>query len=256
MNEATLETMHKMNLLGMYRVFKTSLESGKKEKCTTDEMISNLVQSEWDDRQNRGIERLVKNARFRYKASMEELNFKIDRNMDKNQIMRLGECKFIDKKENILITGSTGIGKSQTASAIGHQACYLGYKVAYYNTVKLIGKLKIARADGSYIKELARLERQDVLILDDFGIQPFDAQGRSMLMEIIEDRHGKGSVIITSQVPVNKWHDVIGDKTLADAILDRIIHQAHRIELKGESMRKRNLNGEKSSTKQEAVTTA
>lgn len=240
MNEATLERMRKMNLLGMHRVFKTSLESGKKEKCTTDEMISNLIQSEWDDRQNRGIERLVNKAKFRYKASMEELNYRIDRNIDKNQIMRLGDCNFINKNENILITGSTGIGKSYIGSAIGHQACYLGYKVVYHNTAKLIGKLKIAKADGSYMKEIAKIERQNILILDDFGIQPFDAQGRAMLMEIIEDRHGKGSVIITSQVPVNKWHDVIGDKTLADAILDRIIHQSHRIELKGESMRKKN----------------
>src|ERR1035437_4188221 len=120
MNEATLERMRKMNLLGMHRVFKTSLESGKKEKCTTDEMISNLIQSEWDDRQNRGIERLVNKAKFRYKASMEELNYRIDRNIDKNQIMRLGDCNFINKNENILITGSTGIGKSYIDSGIGH----------------------------------------------------------------------------------------------------------------------------------------
>lgn len=242
MNETTLEKMRKMNLFGMHRVFKTSLESGKKEKCTTDEMIANLIQSEWDDRQNRGIERLTKNAKFRYKASMEEISFENTRNIDKNQIKRLGECTFINKNENIFITGSTGIGKSYIGSAIGHQACSLGYKVLYHNTAKLIGKLKIAKADGSYPKEVAKIERQNVLILDDFGIQPFDAQGRAMLMEIIEDRHGKGSLIITSQVPVSKWYDVIGDKTMADAILDRIIHQSHRLELKGESMRKKTPN--------------
>jgi DNA replication protein DnaC len=256
MNEITLEKMRKLNLFGMYRVFKASLESEKKEKCTTDEMIANLIQSEWDDRQNRGIERLVKNAKFRYKASMEELNYKIERNIDKNQIMRLGECNFISKKENVLITGSTGVGKSYIGSAIGHQACYLGYKVVYHNTAKLIGKLKLAKVDGSYTKEIAKIERQNILILDDFGIQPFDEQGRTMLMEIIEDRHGKGSVIITSQVPVSKWHDVIGDKTMADAILDRIIHQSHRIEIKGESMRKRNLSSEKSSIKKEIAITS
>ena len=239
MNNATLEKMRKMNLLGMHRAFKTSLESGKAEKYTADELISNLIESEWDDRQNRSIERLIKNARFRYKASMEEINFDSDRKIDRNQIMRFGDCSFITKNENILFTGSTGIGKSYIASAIGHQACSLGQRVLYYNTVKLMGKLKIAKADGSYIKEVAKIERQNLLILDDFGIQPFDAQGRAMLMEIIEDRHGKGSIIVTSQVPVNKWHDVIGDKTMADAILDRIVHQSHRIELKGESMRKK-----------------
>ena len=242
MNTATLEKMRKMKLFGMHRAFKTSIESGKTENYTSDEMISNLIESEWDDRHNRSIERQLKNARFRYKASMEELNYQIDRNIDKNQIMRFAECSFITKNENILITGSTGIGKSYIASAIGHQACGLGFKVLYYNTAKLIGKLKIAKADGTYQKEIAKIERNNLLNLYDFGIQPFDAPGRAMLMEIIEDRHGKSSLIVTSQVPVNKWYEVIGEKTMADAILDRIIHQSHRLELKGESMRKRSAN--------------
>lgn len=239
MNEATLEKMRKMNLFGMHRAFKTSIESGKTENYTPDEMVGYLLDSEWDDRKNRSIERQLKNARFRYKASVEELQFEGDRNIDKNQLMRFADCSFIDKYENILITGSTGIGKSYIATAIGHQACCLGYKVLYHSAPKLMSKLKIAKADGSYIKEMAKIEKQDLLILDDFGIQPFDAPGRAMLMEIIEDRHGKGSVIVTSQLPVSKWYDIIGDKTMADAILDRIIHQSHRIELKGESMRKK-----------------
>ncbi|MES2514706.1 MAG: IS21-like element helper ATPase IstB [Bacteroidota bacterium] len=239
MNTETLEKMRKMKLLGMFRAFKTSIESGKNENYTTDEMISNLIESEWDDRKNRGIERQLKNAKFRYKASIEEFHFDTDRNVDKNQIMRFGECTFINKHENILITGSTGIGKSYIASAIGHQACSLGYKVIYHNTNKLMAKLKIAKADGSYIKEIAKIERQSLLILDDFGLQPLDAQGRSMLMEIIEDRHGKSSTIVTSQVPVSKWYDIIGEQTVADAILDRIVHESHRLELKGESMRKK-----------------
>ena len=134
MNTATLEKMRKMKFFGMYRTFKTNLDSGNTETYTVDEMISNLIDSEWDDRKNRGIERQLKNAKFRYKASMEELNFETDRNFDKNQLMRFGDCTFIDKFENILITGSTGIGKSYIASAIGHQACVLGYKVIYHNT--------------------------------------------------------------------------------------------------------------------------
>ncbi len=239
MNEATLEKMRKMNLFGMHRAFKTSIESGKTDNYTPDEMASHLIDSEWDDRKNRSIERQLKNARFRYKASVEELQFEGDRNIDKNQLMRFADCSFIGKYENILITGSTGIGKSYIATAIGHQACCLGYRVLYHSAPKLMSKLKIAKADGSYIKEMAKIEKQDLLILDDFGIQPFDAAGRAMLMEIIEDRHGKGSVIVTSQLPVSKWYDIIGDKTMADAILDRIIHQSHRVELKGESMRKK-----------------
>jgi DNA replication protein DnaC len=239
MNASTLEKMRKMKFFGMFRTFKTSLESGKTENTTPDEMIAALIEAEWDDRQNRAIERQLKNARFRYKASIENLYYNSDRNIDRNQVLRFAECSFIDKHENILITGSTGIGKSYLASAIGHQACSEGYKVLYHNTQKLFGKLKMAKADGSYIREIAKIERQNLLILDDFGIQPFDAQSRAALMEIIEDRHGKGSTIITSQVPVNKWFEVIGEQTVADAILDRIIHESHRMELKGESLRKK-----------------
>jgi DNA replication protein DnaC len=239
MNTTTLEKMRKMKFFGMYRAFKTNLESGKQENYTPDEIIAHLIESEWDDRQNRTIERSVKNARFRYKAAIEELLYHADRNVDKNQIMRFTQCSFIDKHENILITGSTGIGKSYLASALGHHACSMGYKVIYHSVPKLFSKLKMAKADGSYLKDITRIERQNLLILDDFGIQPFDAQSRAALLEIIEDRHGKSSLIITSQVPVSKWHEVIGEKTVADAILDRIIHESHRVELKGESLRKK-----------------
>jgi DNA replication protein DnaC len=245
MNTQTLEKMRKMRFLGMHRAFKISMESGKQETYTADELIAHLIEAEWDDRQNRNIELKIRNARFRYKAAIEDLYYHAERNIDKNQVIRLAECDFIPKHENILITGSTGIGKSFIASAIGHQACSMGYKVLYQNAPKLFAKLKMAKADGSYLKEIAKIERQDLLVLDDFGIQPFDAQSRATLMEIIEDRHGKTSLIITSQVPVSKWHDIIGEKTIADAILDRIIHDAHRIELKGESLRKkRNTNNE------------
>jgi|ERR1019366_3767748 DNA replication protein DnaC len=241
MNTATLEKMRKMKLFGMHRTFKTSIESGKTEDYTADEMVSSLIQSEWDDRKNRSVERQLKNAKFRYKASIEDFHFHTDRNVDRNQIMRFGDCSFINKFENILITGSTGTGKSYIASAIGHQACGLGFKVLYWNASKLMAKLKQSKGDFSYIKEVAKIERQNLLILDDFGLHPFDAQGRAMLMEIIEDRHGKNSTIVVSQVPVNKWYEIIGEQTVADAILDRIVHGAHRLELKGESMRKKNL---------------
>lgn len=239
MNEATLQKMKQMKFYGMAQMFRTSLEDGRMTALTSDEIISMLIESEWDDRNNRRIERNVRNARFRYKANLEQIYFDINRNLDKNQIIRLGECTFINRHENILITGSTGIGKSYVASAIGNQACTLGYKVCYVNTAKLLSKLKMAKADGSYIKEVARIEKQDLLILDDFGLQPFDNNGRSILMEIIEDRHGKKSTIITSQVPVSHWYDLIGEQTIADAILDRIVHDAHRLELIGESLRKR-----------------
>ncbi len=157
----------------------------------------------------------------------------------RNQILRLADCGFIGRKENIHITGSTGTGKSYIASAIGHEACSAGYKVLYEHSAKLFSRLKLAKADGSYLKELVRMEKQQLLIFDDFGMQPLDAQSRAILMEISEDRHGKRSTLFTSQVPVSNWYEVIGEQTIADAIVDRIIHDAHRLELKGESMRKR-----------------
>jgi len=239
MNDQTIEKMKTMKLHGMVRAFRTSLEAGNTEKYTSDELLSILIDSEWDERYNRKLDRSVMNARFRYKASVEQINFDSDRELNKNQVLRLADCTFIDKRENVLITGSTGIGKSYIASAIGHQACALGYKVLYEHTAKLFARLKMGKADGTYLKEIIKMEKQDLLIIDDFGIQPLDQQSRTILMEIIEDRHGKRSTLFTSQVPVNQWYEVIGEQTIADAILDRIIHDAHRVELKGESMRKK-----------------
>ena len=238
MNAQIIEKMKTMKLIGMLRAFQSSFESGGMNKMTSDEMIAYLIEEEWDDRYNRKIARMTMNARFRYKASIEQMNFETDRGVDKNLVLRLAECTFVNKKENILITGSTGIGKSYLASALGQQACTLGYRVLYLNASKLFAKLKMAKADGSYIAEIGKMERQQLILIDDFGIQPLDAQSRSMFMEIIEDRHGKGSTIITSQVPVAKWYEVIGEQTIADAIMDRLIHNAHRLELKGESLRK------------------
>lgn len=239
MNEI-LNKMKQMRLTGMARAFHLTLESGKNEKFTPDEMVSHLVDSEWDERYNRKLERTLQSARFRYKASAEQIAFD-DNRVDKNQVLRLADCEFIKRKENIIITGSTGIGKSFIASALGHQACALNYRVLYQHNTKLFARMKIAKADGSYLRELAKIEKQHLLIIDDFGIQPLDAQSRSALMEIIEDRHGRCSTIITSQVPVSMWHEVIGEQTIADAILDRIVHDAHRIEMKGESLRKKRM---------------
>jgi DNA replication protein DnaC len=239
MNEKTLQKLKDLKFFGMHRALRTTIEAGQMNRYTPDEMVGFLVESEWDDRQNRKVERGLKNAKFRYKAGIEGIIYSSKRNIEKNDVHRLADCTFIENKQNIIISGSTGVGKSYLASALGHQACINGYKVIYTNTAKLIGKLKMAKADGSYVRELLKIEKQDLLILDDFGIQPLDAQGRASLMEIIEDRHGKSSTIITSQVPVKQWHEIIGEKTIADAILDRIVHDAQRVELKGESMRKR-----------------
>jgi len=239
MNETILQKMKQMKLHGMAGAFHAVLEDHSKSNLTMDEMISFLIEAEWDDRNNRRIARRVRTAKFRYKANVEQIDFTIHRNLDKNQLNRFAECAYVDKHENILITGSTGIGKSYIASALGNQACTVGYKVLYASTSKLFAMLKMARADGSYIREIARIEKMDLLILDDFGMQPLDSNNRIALMEIIEDRHGRRSTIIAAQLPVGSWHDAIGDKTIADAVLDRIVHNAYRIEMTGESLRKK-----------------
>jgi len=240
--KATMQKLEDMRFYGFARAYREITETGADREFTADELITHLIEAEWDERYNRRLQRLIAKARFRYRASFEEIDFSARRNLDKNQLLRFASCDWITKSQNIIIVGSTGVGKSFLASALGHQGCQHGFKVAYYHCTKLFDHLKIAKADGSYIKEMNKIEKQDLLILDDFGLKPLDSYQRLMLLEMFEDRHGKKSTIITSQLPVNKWHEVIGEPTIADAILDRLVHSSHRIELEGESMRKKYKN--------------
>jgi DNA replication protein DnaC len=237
-----LERMKQMKLFGMHRYYQSSLDANHHENYTADELLNALIESEWDERQTRKIDRLMRTARFRYKASIEEITFGEQRNLDKNKMLRFAECDFIKQKQNILITGSTGVGKSYLACALGHQACIKGYRVMYFNITKILARLKMQKADGSYIKEMSKIEKQDLVILDDFGLQPIDSQSRMIFLEMMEDRYDVRSTIVTSQLPVSAWHEVINEKTIADAILDRLVHSSHRIDLKGESMRKNRKN--------------
>lgn len=240
MQEIINQKMRKMKLYGMLQSYQTLLDANQHHTLSNDEFLSLLVQAEWEERENRRIEYYLRVARFRYKASIEEIDFSKNRELDKTLVLRLADCSFIKKGEDVLITGPTGVGKSFITSALGHQACFNGYKVKYFNAQKLFTSLKMAKADGSYLKEIARIEKQDLLILDDFGMQPMDEYSRMAMMEIMEDRHAKNSTIISSQLPVNKWYEVIGESTVADAILDRLVHGSHRIELNGQSLRKKN----------------
>ncbi|MFC2130189.1 IS21-like element helper ATPase IstB [Bacteroidota bacterium] len=240
MNTAeTLEKMSLMRLQGMKQAYSLHLETGHSSKMTDDELVALLIENEYTDRQNRKTDRLFKNARFRYNASIEEIEFKSERNLDKSLLLRLASGDYIKSNKNIIITGPTGAGKSYIASALGHQACIIGYKVLYYNTGKLFSRLKMLQADASDIREKLKIEKHDLLILDDFGLQALDTENRLTLLEIIEDRHERKSTIITSQLPVTGWHEVIGDPTIADAILDRIVHNSIRINIEGGSMRKK-----------------
>lgn len=238
-NEASIEKMQQMKLHGMARAFKQTMETGFGSSFTADELIAHLVDCEWEDRQNRKLQRLLKSARFRHKATIEQIDFTLRRNLDKNMILRFSDCSFINKKQNIIISGPTGVGKSFIACALGYQACIQGFRVKYFNMRKLFSMLKMSHADASYNKEIFHMQKQDLLILDDFGLEHLDKPNRLSLLEIFEDRYGVRSSIITSQLPVEDWHEIIGDQTIADAICDRVIHSSHRIELNGESVRKK-----------------
>ena len=236
--QATLEKMHQMKFYGMANAYQASLQQKNGEPLPLDALIAHLVDSEWLDREHRKTHRHIRAARFRYPASMEQIDYYATRNLDKSQILRLADGSYLKQKENIIITGPTGVGKSYIASAFGHQACHQGFKVRYFNLNKLFSWMHISKADNSYLKELNKLEKTDLLILDDFGLQAIEGANRLLLLEIMEDRYDRQSTIIASQLPVEKWYEMFDDNTVADAILDRLIHRAHRIALIGESMRK------------------
>lgn len=236
----SIETqLNMLRLHGMARSWEAIKEARQLQSLTLSEGMELLLQSETQERGQRRFMRLEKAASFRYKAAIEEVKIDPARGIDKVLLAELTTGNYIRQGETILITGATGCGKSYLASALGHQACAQGYKVAYYNTQKLLLKAKMSRVDGSALKFFDKLSKADILILDDFGLTHLDKQQQLDLMEIVEDRHAKKSTIIASQLPVSSWYDIIGEATIADAILDRLIHSAHKIEIKGESLRKK-----------------
>jgi DNA replication protein DnaC len=228
-----------LRLHGMNQSWKAMTETRQHTELNLMEGLEILLQAEQQERENRRFDRLQKVARFRYQASVEEIRYDASRGIDKALITRLATGEYLSKGESVLITGATGCGKSFIASALGHQACAQGYKVAYFNTQKLLMKTKMSRAEGTIYKLFEDISKTALLILDDFGLTHLEHQQQIDLMEMIEDRHARSSTIIASQLPVSSWFDVIGEETIADAILDRLVHTSHRIELKGESLRKK-----------------
>ena len=235
---ATIEKLGLMRLYGFEQSYREITNNAQQEKFTTDELIAHLVDAEYDDRYNKKLNRLIKQARFKQQASFEQINYYHPRGLDKNNLLRLQNCDWIKKSRDLLITGPTGAGKSFIACAIGFQACVNEFKVMYITANKLFDKLSFAKADGTYFKLIDSISRTKLLIIDDFGLRKIDNIQCTMMLDIIDDRHGKSSTIITSQLPVKSWYDCFAEPTIADAIMDRLSYGSNRIDLTGESMRK------------------
>lgn len=228
-----------LRLHGISSSWKALKETKRIGELSLPEGLELLLQAEIQDRENRRFDRLTKAAMFRYQASIEELSYDASRGLDKALISALATAEYIAKGESVLITGATGCGKSFVSSALGHHACAQGYKVMYFNVQKLLQRTKMARLEGTIHQLFRKISKTDLLILDDFGLTHLEKQHQMDMMEIIEDRHARSATIIVSQLPVASWFDVIGEATIADAILDRLVHTSYRIELKGESLRRK-----------------
>lgn len=239
LNQPTIDILRSLKLSGMANAYQQQLEQPELQRLSFDERLAMLVDRETAYRESRRQRRLLQLARLRQSACVEDIDYQHKRGLDRAVMALLMTCDWIRSHHNLHLTGPTGTGKSWLACAFGNQACRQGLSVRYERTPRLLDALRIARGDGSYHKKLALLARTDLLILDDFGIKPLSQQERHDLLELIEDRHGLRSTLITSQLPISAWHNYLNDPTIADALLDRLLNGAHRIELKGESMRKR-----------------
>jgi DNA replication protein DnaC len=234
----TLEKLQTLRLPGMLKALEEQQRMPDIQTLSFDERLGLLIDREMTERENRRLSTRLKKAKLRHSCCVEDINFKASRGLDKALILSLAACTWIARGLNLLICGPTGIGKSYLACALGHKACLEGYSVQYLRLPRLFEELRLAKADGRYGKLMLSYAKTDLLILDDWGLTPMSDPQRRDLLEILEDRYGKRSTIVTSQLPVTAWHEAIGDPTLADAILDRLVHNAHKIELKGDSLRK------------------
>lgn len=234
----TLEKLQQLRLLGMLKALQDQQRMPETHHLGFEERLGLLIDRELSERDNRRLGSRLKKAKLRHSCCLEDLDFKAARGLDKTLILSLAACTWIARGINLLLCGPTGIGKSYLACAFGHKACLEGFSVLYLRLPRLFEDLRLAKADGRYGKLMLGFAKTDLLILDDWGLTPMTDPQRRDLLELLEDRYGKRSTIVTSQLPVSAWHEAIGDPTLADAILDRLVHNAHKIELKGESMRK------------------
>jgi DNA replication protein DnaC len=240
--QQTLQTLRSLKLNGMATAYEQQLSLPGMNDLSFEERFDMLVGSESTAREDRRLGRNLRRAKFRLQACLEDLDYRTHRGLQKSQVASLASCDWIHKHQNICITGPTGTGKTFLACALGMQACRAGLSVRYHRLPRLLEALRVARGDGSFPRLNAGLARADLVILDDWGLQKIAATERNDLLELLEDRYGNRATCVTSQMPVKNWHEHLGEPTVADAILDRLIHNSHRIQLTGESMRKKNQN--------------
>jgi DNA replication protein DnaC len=238
MKDATLEVMRQIKLGGMAASYEATLELPVNQHPDNHDLIAQLVDAESLYRSNKKMSLFIRLSKLRYNANLADINYAKSRNLKKEHIVKLADGAYIDRSENILITGATGCGKSYLACALGNQACVVGKRTLYYNMNRLVEQIALAKTDGTLIKWLNRIQKADLVILDDFGLQPLTQSVILIILQILEDRYAKASTIVCSQLPVSKWHQYLADPTIADAILDRLVPKAHRFELMGKSRRK------------------
>jgi DNA replication protein DnaC len=242
LNHPTLDKLKTLKFYGMIQGLHDQAQHPAIDQLSFEERLGLLVDREMTDRLDRRLKNRLLQARLKQNACLEDIDYQSNRGLDKALVHSLHDCQWVKKHLNILITGPTGVGKSWIGCALAQKACREGYTAVYQRLPRLFQELPLAKGDGSYSKLLTRLGKTDVLLLDDWGLAKLTAEQRRDLLKILEDRHGSRSTIVTSQLPLDQWHSSIGDSTLADAIMDRLVHNAYKINLKGESLRKKQAN--------------
>lgn len=238
----TIDKLEALRLSGMVGALREQWKTPDINQLSFEERLGLLTDREVDVRETKRLQSRLKKAKLRQSANLEDIDFRQPRGLDKSLVIKLADCQWISKHQNLIVTGPTGAGKSYLACAFAQKACREGYHTSYIRMSRLFEDLGLAKGDGRYIKMLASFAKTDLLVLDDYGLAKLTREHRHDLLEILEDRYGVRSTLVTSQLPLEHWHEQVGDPTLADAIMDRLVHNAHKIQLKGGSMRKKNSN--------------
>lgn len=237
--QITMDHLAKLKLDGMLKAYQAVLSLPVQNQPSINQFMARLAEAEIQDKAAKKTALYLRQSKLRYDAILEQVHCNPQRNLTQEKLMMIADCTFIDRAENLLITGATGVGKSHLACAIGRQACTLGYRTLYFGINRFLEEISLTKLDGTYIKLLNKIEKAHLIIIDDFGLHPFDGTTRRALLQILEDRYGIKSTIIVSQLPIEKWYEYIGESTISDAIMDRLAGNAHRFDLKGESLRKK-----------------